>query len=110
MELLRILVYPIRQARPVGIWADDRPQGKENKQMSWNKVIERVHGSIAQRVGHNNSNKHQQNNVVAVKISMLVNADGIPLVWTVESRKIEPNDKAREMLGLINSVDISQEI
>lgn len=77
--------------------------------MSWNSIIQRVHDEVSFRLG-NRAHKQTQNNVIALKINMLVNDDGIPLVWTVESKHIEPKHAAREMLGLINSVDISREI
>lgn len=77
--------------------------------MSWNKVIERVHSEVSMRL-RNRSHSHTKNNVIALKINMLVNDDGIPLVWTVEGKQIEPNSMARQMLGLVNSVDISQDI
>lgn len=77
--------------------------------MSWNRIIDRVKSEVSYRLG-NRSHNHTQNNVIALKINMLVNDDGVPFTWTVESKKIEPNNLAREMLGLVNSVDISKDI
>ena len=60
----------------------------------WDKIINRIKSEVGYRLG--NTGKEQ--GVVSVRLTMMLDCDGKPIVWTVESKKIEPGFRARELL------------
>lgn len=69
--------------------------------MSWNKVIEETKKIVSFRLG-NHSHNETRNKIIALKISLIVNDDNTPIMWTIESVKVSPSN-AREAL---QSLDI----
>lgn len=70
--------------------------------MSWNKVIEETKKEVSFRLG---SYAHQKTSgrVVAIAMKILVNDDGTPLLWTIESTNIKANGTgAREVLKYLD--------
>lgn len=70
--------------------------------MSWNKVIDRAKQETSYRLGKDRSHSHTSNSVVSLNIVMVVNDDGVPLVWEIESKRIESGGSAREILKALN--------
>lgn len=70
--------------------------------MSWNRVIDRAKQETAYRLGKDRSHSHTANSVVSLNIVMIVSDEGIPLVWEIESKRIESGGKAREILKSLN--------
>lgn len=71
--------------------------------MSWNKVIEETKKEVSFRLG-SYSHQRTSSRVIAIAIKILVNDDGTPLLWTIESTNIKANGEgAREAL---KSLDI----
>lgn len=64
----------------------------------WDKLKNRIQLEVAQRSGHNHNGKDK---VTAIKVIMLVDCDGQPLVWSIESTNIEPGAKAKALLELL---------
>lgn len=64
----------------------------------WDKIIQRIRSEVAYRLGNNNS--HKDSGTVIVSVVMMLDCDNRPLVWTIESRKVEPGARAKELLEL----------
>lgn len=62
----------------------------------WDKIINRIKSEVGYRLGNNNSRKDQ--GCVSVRLTMILDCDNKPIVWTVESKRIEPGFRARELL------------
>lgn len=65
--------------------------------MTWNRVIERANQEVSFRLG-NRSHNHTKNNAIILNIIIVVNDDGIPQFWCVESKQIQPRGQAMELL------------
>lgn len=62
----------------------------------WDKIIQRIRSEVAYRLGNNNT--HKDSGVVSVKLCLLLDCNNKPIVWTVESRKVEPGGRAKELI------------
>lgn len=69
----------------------------------WEQLISRVQQEVAYQLRNNNGAKDQ--GVVRVTLVLLMDIKE-PLIWEVESRKIEPSSKAKALLGLLNQEGI----
>lgn len=70
----------------------------------WDKLINRIRLETGQRLTHQRNNGTQAQAVVAIKISVLVDCEGNPLTWTMESSNVEPGARARTLLELYSSL------
>lgn len=64
----------------------------------WDKIIQRIRSEVAYRLGNNNG--HKDSGVVSVRLCLLLDCDNKPIVWTVESKRVEPGNRAKELLEL----------
>lgn len=64
----------------------------------WDKLKNRIQLEVTQRLGNHGNGKDK---VTAIKLVMLVDCDGQPIVWSVESTNIEPGGKAKALLELL---------
>lgn len=63
----------------------------------WDKLKNRIQLEVAQRLGNNH---YVKDKVTAIKLIMLVDCDGQPLIWSIESTNIE-GAKAKTLLELL---------
>lgn len=70
----------------------------------WDKLINRIRLETVQRLTHQRNNGTQAQAVVAIKISVLVDCEGNPLTWTMESSNVEPGARAKTLLELYSSL------
>lgn len=66
----------------------------------WDKLINRIQLEVSQRIG-GHSNNLAKDKVTAIKLIMLVDCEGQPIVWSVESTNVEPGSKAKALLELL---------
>lgn len=64
---------------------------------NWQLLRKRVEAEVQQQLRNNNGNKDQ--GVVKINITMLVDLCQ-PIVWEVDSKRVEPGSKARALLDL----------
>lgn len=63
----------------------------------WDGVIRRICDEAAYRLKNNGSD-----GVAVINLNVMVGNDGKPIAWTVESKRVEPSNKARDILtGLL---------
>ena len=67
----------------------------------WDKLINRIKLETNQRLGIHKNNGVRAQTVVAVKVAVLVDCDGNPMAWTVESSNVEPAARAKALLELL---------
>ena len=72
----------------------------------WDKLVNRIKLEPSQRLNHQRNNGNQAQSVVAVKISLLVDCEGNPLTWTVESSKFSRVVKPALYLSYTHPIDI----
>lgn len=63
----------------------------------WEKLVNRVKSEVDYRLGNNNTGK----GIVAVTLTMLMDCEGKPMVWTIDSKKVEPGSRAKDLLELL---------
>lgn len=61
----------------------------------WQKLINRLQQEIESQLRNNHSARDQ--GMVIVELRLLAGCDG-PILWMVDSKKIEPGSRARELL------------
>lgn len=61
----------------------------------WDKLTNRLKQEIEQQLRNNHSAKEQ--GLVKIELTILAGCDG-PVLWIVDSHKIEPGSRARELL------------
>lgn len=74
----------------------------------WDKIIQRIRSEVDFRLGMTGAHRQNGSNqaikkegaIVGITITMLVDCDNRPLVWTVESKRVEPGSRAKELLEL----------
>lgn len=69
----------------------------------WDKLVNRIRLETTQRLNHQRNNGTHAQAVVAVKVSLLVDCEGNPLAWCVESSNVEPGARAKTLLELYSS-------
>lgn len=69
----------------------------------WEQLISRIQQEVAYQLRNNNGAKDQ--GIVRVNLVVLMDIKE-PLIWELESKKIEPSSRAKALLGLINSESI----
>lgn len=67
----------------------------------WDKLINRVRQETTGRLNKHQNNGHPRASAVAVSVKMLVDCDGNPIHWIVESKDIEPLAHGRALLELL---------
>lgn len=67
----------------------------------WDKLINRVRQETSGRLNKHQNNGQPRATAVAVTVKMLMDCNGEPLAWIVESKDIEPLAKARALLELL---------
>ena len=78
--------------------------------MSWNKVIDNVNKETRWRL-QNSGTFSESQGIIIVDLCLVLGADGIPMLWTVESKRVQPGHKAKEaILALPNPIDILSQI
>ena len=60
----------------------------------WDKIINRIKSEVAYKLGTGKS----EGSVVALRLMLMIDCNGNPLLWTVEGKKIEPGYRAKELL------------
>ena len=68
---------------------------------NWQQLINRIRQEVQYQLRNNNGAKEQ--GIVRVTVVMLMDIEQ-PIVWEVESRKIEPGSRARGLLGLCDEI------
>lgn len=77
---------------------------------TWNSVIDRVKGEIAWRLGNSNG-KNKEQGIVIVNLCLIMDSENRPLLWTVESRTLQPTSRAKDtVLSLPNPIDILSQV
>jgi hypothetical protein len=67
----------------------------------WDKLINRIKLETNQRLGAHKGNGVRGQSVVAIRVVLLVDCEGQPLTWLVESSNVEPAARARTLLELL---------
>lgn len=65
---------------------------------NWTLLRNRIESEVQQQLRNNNGNKDQ--GVVKVNITMLIDLCQ-PIIWQVDSKRIEPSSKAKALLDLL---------
>lgn len=65
---------------------------------NWTLLRNRIESEVAQQLRNNNGNKEQ--GVVKVNVTMLIDLVQ-PIIWQVDSKRIEPSSKAKALLDLL---------
>jgi hypothetical protein len=66
----------------------------------WEQLRNRIQLEVTQRLGRHNGNTRELH-LTAIKVVMLVDCNGEPLSWIVESTNVEPGNKAKAFLELL---------
>jgi hypothetical protein len=70
----------------------------------WDKLVNRIRLETGQRLKNQHLNGTQAQAVVAISVSLLVDCEGNPLTWIVESSNVEPGARAKTLLELYSSL------
>lgn len=68
----------------------------------WDKIINRIKSEVAYKLGTSKST----GSVVALRLMLMIDCDGNPLIWTVEGKKIEPGYRAKELMTEIMAQEL----
>lgn len=63
----------------------------------WDNIIKRVCNEAAYQLKNNGSD-----GLAVINLSVIIGNDGKPIIWTVEGRRVEPSNRAKDILtGLL---------
>ncbi len=69
----------------------------------WDKLVNRIKLETNQRLTKQRANGNHPQAVVAIKVSMLMDCNGDPITWIVDSANVEPAARAKTLLELYAS-------
>lgn len=74
---------------------------------NWDKLIERIKSETRFRNGSHPSKQEQR--LTAIRLTMLVDCNGCPISWIVQSNQVEPGNGAMRLLEAYSkdSIDVT---